>query len=104
MCLAELERARGDKRLIDQFDVVLNDLLRPLAKKNKDYWPAEFEAGRLALEKYDYGKRPLRWTRRWPSIPVPPRFWSARAWPPLAITISTTPSILPSKRCGSTRN
>jgi cellulose synthase operon protein C len=54
--LAELERARWDKRLIDQFEVVLNDLLTPLAKKNKDYWPAEFEAGSLFLEKYNYAQ------------------------------------------------
>jgi len=54
--LAELERARWDKRLLDQFQVVLNDLLTPLAKKEKDYWPAEYEAGRLFLEKYNYAQ------------------------------------------------
>jgi cellulose synthase operon protein C len=54
--LAELERARWDKRLLDQFEVVLNDLLTPLAKKHKDYWPAEYEAGRLFLEKYNHAK------------------------------------------------
>ncbi|HYV37182.1 MAG TPA: tetratricopeptide repeat protein, partial [Gemmataceae bacterium] len=32
VCRAELERARGDKRLVEQFDVVLNDLLTPLGK------------------------------------------------------------------------
>jgi cellulose synthase operon protein C len=52
--LAELERARGDKRLIDQFEVILNDVLAPLAKKHKDFWPAEYHAGRLLLEKYNY--------------------------------------------------
>jgi cellulose synthase operon protein C len=56
VCLAELERARWDKRLLDQFDVVLNDLLTPLARKHKDYWPAEYEAGRLFLEKYNHAK------------------------------------------------
>src|SRR5262245_26951696 len=35
--LAELERARGDKRLIDQFQVVLKDLFTPLFKKHKDF-------------------------------------------------------------------
>ena len=56
VCLAELERARGDKRLVDQFEVVLNDILTPLAKKHKDYWPAEYEAGRLFLEKFNYAQ------------------------------------------------
>jgi len=56
VCLAELERARWDKRLLDQFEVVLHDLLAPLAKKHIDYWPATFEAGRLFLEKYDHAK------------------------------------------------
>jgi tetratricopeptide (TPR) repeat protein len=54
--LAELERARWDKRLIDQFETVLNDVLLPLAKKHKDFWPAEYEAGRLFLEKYNQGE------------------------------------------------
>jgi tetratricopeptide (TPR) repeat protein len=54
--LAELERARGDKRLIDQFEVVLKELFTPLFKRHKDYWPAEYEAGKLLLEKYNFGK------------------------------------------------
>ena len=54
--LAELERSRWDRRLTDQFEVVLKDLLAPLAKKHKDYWPAEFEAGRLFLEKYNFAE------------------------------------------------
>src|SRR5262249_47364643 len=55
----ELERARGDKRLIDQFEVVLKDLFTPLFKKHKDFWPAELEAGRLLLEKYNFAKASL---------------------------------------------
>jgi cellulose synthase operon protein C len=54
--LAELERARSDKRLLDSFRVVLNDVLTPLFKKNPDFWPAEYEAGRLFLEKYNFEK------------------------------------------------
>lgn len=51
---AELERARNDKRLVDQFQTVLKDVLTPLFKKHKDYWPAELEAGRLLFEKYNF--------------------------------------------------
>jgi tetratricopeptide (TPR) repeat protein len=54
--LAEVERARADKRLLDSFRVVLNDVLTPLFKKNPDFWPAEYEAGRLFLEKYNFEK------------------------------------------------
>jgi tetratricopeptide (TPR) repeat protein len=54
--MAELERARWDKRLLDQFEVVLNDLLTPLVKKHKDFWPAEYEAGKLFLEKSNHAK------------------------------------------------
>jgi tetratricopeptide (TPR) repeat protein len=54
--LAEVERARWDKRLLDSFSVVLNDIWTPLFKKDGDYWPAEFECGRLFLEKYNFEK------------------------------------------------
>jgi cellulose synthase operon protein C len=54
--LAEVERARWDKRLLDSFRVVLNDVWTPLFKKHPDFWPAEYEAGRLFLEKYNFEK------------------------------------------------
>jgi tetratricopeptide (TPR) repeat protein len=54
--LAEIERARSDKRLLDSYPVVLNELLTPLFKKHPDFWPAEYEAGRLFLEKYNFEK------------------------------------------------
>jgi tetratricopeptide (TPR) repeat protein len=38
---------------VDQFQVVLNDVLEPLAKKHKDYWRIEYEMGQLFLEKYN---------------------------------------------------
>jgi tetratricopeptide (TPR) repeat protein len=54
--LAELERARWDRRLLDQFSFVLKEVFLPLAKVHKDDWRPEYEAGRLYLEKYEHRK------------------------------------------------
>jgi tetratricopeptide (TPR) repeat protein len=54
--LAELERARWDRRLVEQFSFVLKEIFTPLAKTHKHYWRAEYETGRLFLEKYNHAK------------------------------------------------
>jgi tetratricopeptide (TPR) repeat protein len=54
--LAELERARWDRRLLEQFSFVQREIFLPLAKVYKDDWRPEYEAGRLYLEKYEFGK------------------------------------------------
>ena len=59
--LASLEHARWNK-LSDQFQFVLDELFGDAAKPPKDskeeksYWPAEYEAGALLLEKYNRGE------------------------------------------------
>jgi tetratricopeptide (TPR) repeat protein len=53
--LASCERARQDRRLNDQFQDVLSDIWGEAAKKDKSYWPAHYQIGRLYLEKYNYG-------------------------------------------------
>jgi tetratricopeptide (TPR) repeat protein len=50
--LAALERARLH-HLNDQFQFVIDEIFNPVAKKDKDYWPALYEKGRLFLEKHD---------------------------------------------------
>jgi cellulose synthase operon protein C len=50
--LASAEHARWNN-LSDQFADILNDLFGEAAKKDKSYWPAEYEAGMLLLEKYN---------------------------------------------------
>lgn len=50
--LAALERARFH-HLDDQFQFVLVEIFGEIAKKDKDYWPAEYEAGKLYLEKHN---------------------------------------------------
>ncbi len=50
--LAALERARY-KHLGDQYQFVLTEIFNDTAKKDKTYWPAEYEAGNLLLEKHN---------------------------------------------------
>jgi tetratricopeptide (TPR) repeat protein len=50
--LASAEHARWNN-LSDQFADILNDLLGEAVKKDKSFWPAEYEAGMLLLEKYN---------------------------------------------------
>jgi len=52
VALAGLERARL-LHLTDQFEFILDEILDHVAKKDKAYWPAEYHAGRLYLEKYN---------------------------------------------------
>src|SRR5437588_9033630 len=42
--------------LSDQFQVILNDVLGDALKNEKEFWPAENEAGMLLLEKYNRGE------------------------------------------------
>ncbi len=53
--LAGSENARWHS-LFDQFEVILNDVYRDALKSNKDFWPAEYQAGMLLLEKYNRGE------------------------------------------------
>ncbi len=58
--LASLEHARWNK-LSDQFEFVLNDIFAaagklPKGQDEKTYWPAEYQAGALLLEKYNRGE------------------------------------------------
>src|SRR5262245_61180816 len=39
--------------LDDQFEFVLNEVYKDALKYDKDFWPAEFQAGMLLLEKYN---------------------------------------------------
>jgi tetratricopeptide (TPR) repeat protein len=50
--LAGAENARWHK-LADQFQIVLNDVYGAAIRNDKDYWPAEYQAGMLLLEKYN---------------------------------------------------
>lgn len=50
--LAALERARFH-HLDDQYQFVLTEVFGATVKKDKDFWPAEYEAGKLALEKHN---------------------------------------------------
>jgi tetratricopeptide (TPR) repeat protein len=55
LCLvgqAACERARSDRRLLKQFQFAISELYSPIAKKDKDYWPASYLIGTLYLEKY----------------------------------------------------
>ena len=54
--LAACERARWDSRLADQFQFVLNEIWTPVAKSDKDFWPALSASGRLYLEKYNHAR------------------------------------------------
>jgi cellulose synthase operon protein C len=50
--LAATEHARWQK-LTDQFNIVLNDIYGDAINNDKEFWPAEYQAGMLLLEKYD---------------------------------------------------
>ncbi len=50
--LAGAENARWNK-LPDQFEFILNDVYKDAIKYDKQYWPAEYQAGMLLLEKYN---------------------------------------------------
>jgi tetratricopeptide (TPR) repeat protein len=50
--LASAEHARWNN-LSDQFADILNDLFGEAVKKEKSFWPGEYEAGMLLLEKYN---------------------------------------------------
>jgi tetratricopeptide (TPR) repeat protein len=51
--LAVSEYARWKKGLADEFETVLSELYGGALRADKDYWPAEYQAGRLLLEKYN---------------------------------------------------
>lgn len=53
--LAAAEHARWNK-IADQFQDILTDLLGEALKIDKHYWPAEYHAGLLLLEKYNRGE------------------------------------------------
>jgi cellulose synthase operon protein C len=50
--LAGAENARWNN-LPDQFEFILNDVYKDAFKYDKLYWPAEYQAGMLLLEKYN---------------------------------------------------
>jgi tetratricopeptide (TPR) repeat protein len=52
--LSTSERARWDSRLSDQFEFVLGEVYGEALKRDKDFWWAEYYAGALYLEKYNY--------------------------------------------------
>ncbi|HEY7315738.1 MAG TPA: tetratricopeptide repeat protein [Gemmataceae bacterium] len=52
VALAGAENARWNK-LHDQFEFILNDVYKDALKSDKAYWPAEYQAGMLLLEKYN---------------------------------------------------
>jgi tetratricopeptide (TPR) repeat protein len=52
VALAGAENARWHN-LSDQFKVILNDVLGDALKSSKEFWPAEYHAGALLLEKYN---------------------------------------------------
>jgi tetratricopeptide (TPR) repeat protein len=51
--LAVSEYTRWKKGLADQFQDVLNELYGGALRLDRDFWPAEYQAGRLLLEKYN---------------------------------------------------
>jgi tetratricopeptide (TPR) repeat protein len=53
--LASAEHARWHN-LADQFQEIIDDLFDEAVKKDKSFWPAEYEAGMLLLEKYNRDK------------------------------------------------
>jgi tetratricopeptide (TPR) repeat protein len=50
--LAGAENARWNK-LSDQFEFVLQDVYNEAFKKDKNFWPAKYQAGALLIEKYN---------------------------------------------------
>jgi tetratricopeptide (TPR) repeat protein len=55
--LAGAENARWNN-LPDQFDFILNEVYKDALKNDKNYWPAEYQAGMLLLEKYNQLEAP----------------------------------------------
>jgi tetratricopeptide (TPR) repeat protein len=53
--LAGAENARWHK-MADQFRIVLNDIFGDAIRDDKEYWPAEYQAGLLLLEKYNHSQ------------------------------------------------
>jgi tetratricopeptide (TPR) repeat protein len=51
--LAVSEYARWKKGLADEFETILSELYGGALRADKSYWPAEYQAGRLLLEKYN---------------------------------------------------
>jgi tetratricopeptide (TPR) repeat protein len=51
--LAVSEYTRWKKGLADQFQDILTELYGGALRLDKDFWPAEYQAGRLLLEKYN---------------------------------------------------
>jgi tetratricopeptide (TPR) repeat protein len=51
--LAVSEYTRWKKGLADQFQDILTELYGGALRADKDFWPAEYQAGRLLLEKYN---------------------------------------------------
>jgi tetratricopeptide (TPR) repeat protein len=55
--LAGCENARWnlltDKSMWEQFDFILNDVYKDALKQNADFWPAEYQAGMLLLERHN---------------------------------------------------
>jgi tetratricopeptide (TPR) repeat protein len=50
--LAGIERARWHN-LNDQYQFILDEVFAFAAKRDKDFWPAEYQSGRLFFEKYN---------------------------------------------------
>src|SRR5262249_48075704 len=53
--LAGLERARY-RHLTDQFQTVISDYFNAAVKADKYFWPAEYESGRVFMDKHDKQK------------------------------------------------
>jgi tetratricopeptide (TPR) repeat protein len=53
--LASAENARA-KRLSDEFQTILTEVYGDALKAEPDFWPVEYEAGMLLLEKYNRGE------------------------------------------------
>jgi len=51
--LAVSEYARWKKALADEYEDIINELYGSALKADKDFWPAEAQAGLLLLEKYN---------------------------------------------------
>ncbi len=51
--LATTEYSRWHKDLADQFNFIINEIYGDALKADKDFWPAEYHAGMLLLEKYN---------------------------------------------------
>jgi tetratricopeptide (TPR) repeat protein len=47
---------KKDNSLSEQYTFILNEVYGDAIKNDKDYWPAEYQAGMLLLEKYNRGE------------------------------------------------